>query len=92
MALADVVILNNVWEWFVPTAEGRVTMWQFVRQHLKPGALLVTVPDLETSLRKLGVFWNHFYFKNFMKDSRFSLFLFIKKHAESKLRSLVGDF
>lgn len=55
MASADVVILNNVWEWFVPTVEGRVTMWEFVRQHLKPGALLVTVPDLETSLRKLGV-------------------------------------
>lgn len=55
MASADVVILNNVWEWFVPTVEGRVTMWEFVRQHLKPGALLVTVPDLETSLRKLGI-------------------------------------
>jgi hypothetical protein len=42
-------------EWFVPVPEFRVTMWHFVRQHLKPGALLVTIPDLETSFKSLQV-------------------------------------
>ena len=55
LASADVVFVNNVSEWFVTTPEFRVTMWQFIRQHLKPGALLVTIPDIETALNSLKV-------------------------------------
>lgn len=55
VASADVLIVNNISEWFVPTPEFRVTMWQFIRQHLKPGALLVTIPDIQTALSSLQV-------------------------------------
>ncbi len=55
VASADVLIVNNISEWFVPTPEFRVKMWQFIRQHLKPGALLVTIPDIQTALSSLQV-------------------------------------
>ena len=46
--LADVVILNNVFEWFVETAH-QISMWQFLSRNIKVGALIVTMPSLEKS-------------------------------------------
>ncbi|KAK8784986.1 hypothetical protein V5799_008645 [Amblyomma americanum] len=51
---SDVVILNNVFEFFTPEAE-QVTLWQFLRRTIKKGAILVTVPSLEDSLKELQV-------------------------------------
>lgn len=48
----DVVILNNVFDWFM-APDLQVKMWQFLRATLSPGALLVTIPSLETSLEVL---------------------------------------
>lgn len=45
--LADVVVLNNVFEFFLPVDE-QIRTWKILREHLtKPGCVLVTVPSLE---------------------------------------------
>lgn len=49
---SDVVILNNVFEFFTPEQE-QVALWQFLRRTIKKGAILVTVPSLEDSLKNL---------------------------------------
>ena len=46
--LADVIILNNVFEWFVETAH-QISMWQFLCNNIKVGALIVSMPSLEKS-------------------------------------------
>lgn len=52
VSTVDVVILNNVFEFFMPEHE-QVQLWQFLRKHIKQGAILVTVPSLEDSLKEL---------------------------------------
>lgn len=47
---ADIVILNNVFEWFV-TAENQTFMWQFLSSSIKVGAFLVTMPSLEKATK-----------------------------------------
>ncbi|CAB4070022.1 unnamed protein product [Lepeophtheirus salmonis] len=49
---ADVVILNNVFDWFM-SPELQVKMWLFLRSVIKPGSLIVTVPSLQESLQHL---------------------------------------
>eukprot|EP00906_Rhabdomonas_costata_P018423 RCo026913 len=48
LATADVVILNNVFEWF--TAEDPQRCFERVRQALRPGTRVVANPSLEVSL------------------------------------------
>lgn len=48
----DVVVLNNVFDWFM-APDVQVQMWKFLRATLSPGALIVTIPSLETSLEPL---------------------------------------
>ena len=48
----DVMILNNVFDWFAPI-DIQVKLWQIVRQNVKPGALIVTIPSLQEALRIL---------------------------------------
>lgn len=52
VSAVDVVILNNVFEFFMPEHE-QVQLWQFLRKHIKQAAILVTVPSLEVSLKEL---------------------------------------
>ena len=52
LAEADVVILNNVFSWFMPE-KLQVKMWQCLQASVSPGALLVTIPSLEASLGEL---------------------------------------
>ena len=52
LSTADVIVLNNVFDWFMPAA-AQVEVWQFLRSALPPGSLLVTIPALETSLGPL---------------------------------------
>ena len=49
---ADVIVLNNVFDWFVPI-DVQVNLWQILRQNIKKGALMVTVPSIEEALQKL---------------------------------------
>lgn len=49
---ADVIVLNNVFDWFVPI-DVQVNLWQLLRQNIKKGALMVTVPSIEEALQKL---------------------------------------
>jgi hypothetical protein len=51
---ADVIIMNNVFEFFMEPEE-QVTVWRFLRQTVKPGTLLVTVPPLEETFSQLQV-------------------------------------
>ncbi|KAM4664510.1 uncharacterized protein O3C94_012591 isoform 2-T2 [Discoglossus pictus] len=52
---ADVVVLNNVFEYFLDKVE-QLKAWTFLYENLKKrGCLLVTVPSLQESLDKLQV-------------------------------------
>jgi hypothetical protein len=51
---ADVIIMNNVFEFFMETEE-QVSVWRFLRQTIKPGTLLVTIPPLEETFSQLQV-------------------------------------
>lgn len=46
---ADIVVLNNVFQFFAAPEEQQA-LWRFVRAHTRPGCMLVTVPALETAL------------------------------------------
>ncbi|KAK4297664.1 hypothetical protein Pmani_029935 [Petrolisthes manimaculis] len=47
---ADIICLNNVFEFFIPAAV-QARIWCFLRSNTKKGALLVTIPSLEDSLQ-----------------------------------------
>lgn len=52
--VADIICLNNVFEFFMPpNVQARI--WAFLRANIKKGALLVTIPSLEDSLQYLDV-------------------------------------
>jgi len=51
---ADVIILNNVFEFFLEPKE-QISIWRFLRQTIKPGTLLVTLPPLEETFSHLQV-------------------------------------
>lgn len=47
MEQADIVVLNNVFEFFL-SMDQQIRTWRFIREHvIKPGCILVTVPSLE---------------------------------------------
>jgi len=48
---ANVVVLNNVFEFFVTEDGGaRASMWKFLRTAMRPGTLVVSSPSIEKSL------------------------------------------
>ncbi|XP_037784599.1 uncharacterized protein LOC119580556 [Penaeus monodon] len=47
---ADIIVLNNVFEFFMPPAV-QARIWAFLRSSIKKGCLLVTIPSLEDSLQ-----------------------------------------
>jgi len=49
---ANVVVMNNVFDWFL-SADQQVVMWEFLHRTLPTGCLMVTIPSLETSLKPL---------------------------------------
>jgi len=51
---ADVIILNNVFEFFLEREE-QISIWRYLRQTIKSGTLLVTVPPLEETFSHLQV-------------------------------------
>lgn len=52
--VADIICLNNVFEFFMPpNVQARI--WAFLRANIKKGALLVTIPSLEDSLQYIDV-------------------------------------
>lgn len=56
LANADVVVMNNVFEFFEPNSERHTQLWKFMRGAVsKKGALLVTIPALHESLEKAKV-------------------------------------
>ena len=52
--LADVIILNNVFEWFVEP-QYQKSMWQFLYNNIKEGALIVTMPSMEKATNGLSL-------------------------------------
>jgi len=52
LAEAHVVVLNNVFAWFMPE-QLQAKMWQCLHRVLAPGTLVVTIPALEESLANL---------------------------------------
>jgi chemotaxis methyl-accepting protein methylase len=51
---ADVIIMNNVFEFFMEP-EQQMSIWRFLRQTIKSGTLLVTIPSLEETFSCLQV-------------------------------------
>jgi hypothetical protein len=51
---AHVIIMNNVFEFFLEP-EQQISVWKFLRQTIKSGTLLVTVPPLEDTFSCLQV-------------------------------------
>ncbi|CAI5764163.1 Uncharacterized protein PODLI_1B014065 [Podarcis lilfordi] len=52
---ADIVVMNNVFEYFLDSSE-QARSWKFIMQNVrKKGSLLVTLPSLEKSLSELQV-------------------------------------
>jgi hypothetical protein len=49
---ADVIVLNNVFDWFAPV-DIQVKLWQMLRQHVKSGSLMLTIPSIPESLNRL---------------------------------------
>uniref|UniRef100_A0A1A8J7G7 Methyltransferase type 11 domain-containing protein n=1 Tax=Nothobranchius kuhntae TaxID=321403 RepID=A0A1A8J7G7_NOTKU len=50
---ADVLVMNNVFEYFMESSE-QVRSWKFIMQNFRrPGSLLVSVPSLQESLNAL---------------------------------------
>ena len=52
MQEANVIVLNNVFDWFAPI-DVQISLWKLIRQNVKSGSILVTVPSLESSLEVL---------------------------------------
>lgn len=52
---ADVVVLNNVFEFFTSSREDELAAWKFLIKNIsKKGARIVTIPALEESAKKFG--------------------------------------
>jgi len=71
LAKADVVILNNVFDWFLPVQEQN-QVWRFLHRSLQKDCLLVTMPALCDSLKPLNtnIIWHKWV-------------TFLKKHTPS---------
>jgi len=50
---SNVVVLNNVFSWFLPEKQ-QVKMWKCLYSCITPGTMVVTIPALETSLESLS--------------------------------------
>uniref|UniRef100_A0A131YY66 Methyltransferase type 11 domain-containing protein n=1 Tax=Rhipicephalus appendiculatus TaxID=34631 RepID=A0A131YY66_RHIAP len=81
VASSDVVILNNVFEFFTPEPE-QVVLWQFLRRTIKKGAILVTVPSLEDSLKNLqtGIVVSEWVKQRYVTDAL--AYSFVMDHEE----------
>jgi hypothetical protein len=53
---ADIVIMNNVFQFFSPV-DVQQQLWKFLHTHLKArkGALLITIPSLQEQLKDAGL-------------------------------------
>lgn len=49
---ADVIILNNAFEFYLPPCE-QVAVWKFLKNNLKTSAIVVTRPHLETTFQNI---------------------------------------
>lgn len=57
----DIIVLNNVFEWFTEKEQLR-NLWDFVTKNVtKKGAIVVTVPSIEESLANADVRTYHHY-------------------------------
>ncbi|KAJ1522575.1 hypothetical protein ONE63_001760 [Megalurothrips usitatus] len=52
LASADIIVLNNVFEFFMEPSE-QTKMWKLIHGHVKKKALLVTCPALDVTLENL---------------------------------------
>lgn len=51
----DIVILNNVFEFFLDS-EQEIKIWRFLKNKLKKGCLVATIPSVEETFVRLDVF------------------------------------
>ena len=57
---ADVIILNNVFEFFTPGSEVRRQLWLTIMKNVKPGSFLVIFPGLDKSMISEGLGYKEF--------------------------------
>lgn len=83
--LADVIILHNVFEWFVSDDQKLVELWSLIQKHTKKGSLLLTSPSIEESLSGLNVGFVKF-------ESLFLIFLKIDFDMKKWLKNIHIDY
>ena len=54
---ANVIVLNNVFEWFIPVEVQR-KLWDFLYTHITPETIIVAAPPIEKSLELVDVHIN----------------------------------
>uniref|UniRef100_A0A1I7ZYU9 CheR domain-containing protein n=1 Tax=Steinernema glaseri TaxID=37863 RepID=A0A1I7ZYU9_9BILA len=54
VASADVVVMNNVFSFFMPE-EGQIKCWRFLAEHMKPGCVLLHNPSVESVVEHLDL-------------------------------------
>ena len=50
---ADIIIINNAFEFYV-SEEEQITIWQFLKSHIKSKTIMVLRPHLETTLLNIN--------------------------------------
>lgn len=58
---ANVILLNNVFQCFVPVEMQR-NIWQWLKNVITPGTVIVTVPSIEETFNNLQVYYYKYYF------------------------------
>lgn len=56
VSTADIIVLNNVFEFFTDY-ETAITSWHLLAQNIKPGCILVTTPHLEDTFEHFKVYF-----------------------------------
>lgn len=58
---ANVILLNNVFQCFVPVEIQR-NIWQWLKNIITPGTVIITIPSIEETLNNLQVYFHKYCF------------------------------
>lgn len=58
---ANVILLNNVFQCFVPVEIQR-NIWQVLKNIITPGTMIITIPSIEETLNNLQVYFHKYCF------------------------------
>ena len=53
---ANIILLNNVFQFFIPM-EMQQNIWQWLKNNIVPGTVVITIPGIEETLHNLQVYF-----------------------------------